>query len=80
MTRLPGFPGRDALAERYVAATGRSLDALPWYQVLALWKAAIFLEGNYKRYVAGTTADPFYAGLDAGILTLGRLAAERAGI
>jgi aminoglycoside phosphotransferase (APT) family kinase protein len=80
VTRLPGFPGREALAERYVAATGLSLDALPWYQVLALWKAAIFLEGNYKRFVAGTTADPFYAGLDAGILALGRLAAERAGL
>jgi aminoglycoside phosphotransferase (APT) family kinase protein len=80
VTRLPGFPGREALAERYVAATGLSLDALPWYQVLALWKAAIFLEGNYKRFVAGTTADPFYAGLDAGILTLGRLARKRAGL
>ena len=80
VTRLPGFPGRDALAERYVAATGLDLGALRWYQVLALWKAAIFLEGNYKRFVAGTTADPFYAGLDAGILTLGRLAAERAGL
>lgn len=80
VTRLPGFPGRDALGERYAAATGLALDALPWYQVLALWKAAIFLEGNYKRYRAGTTADPFYAGLDAGILTLGRLAAERAGV
>jgi aminoglycoside phosphotransferase (APT) family kinase protein len=79
VTRLPGFPARTALAERYVAATGLTLDALPWYQVLALWKAAIFLEGNYKRFVAGTTADPFYAGLDEGILTLGRLAAERAG-
>ncbi len=80
VTRLPGFPTREALAERYVAATGLSLDALPWYQVLALWKAAIFLEGNYKRFVAGTTADPFYAGLDAGILTLASLAAERAGL
>jgi aminoglycoside phosphotransferase (APT) family kinase protein len=78
VTRLPGFPSRDALAERYVAATGLSLDALPWYQVLALWKAAIFLEGNYKRYRAGTTADPFYAELGEGIVTLGRLARERA--
>jgi aminoglycoside phosphotransferase (APT) family kinase protein len=80
VTRLPGFPSREDLAERYVAGTGLALDALPWYQVLALWKAAIFLEGNYKRFVAGTTADPFYAGLDVGILSLGRLAAERAGV
>ena len=80
VTRLPGFPGREALAERYVEATGLSLDALPWYQVLALWKAAIFLEGSYKRYQAGTTVDTYFARLGEGVEKLGRLAYERAGI
>jgi aminoglycoside phosphotransferase (APT) family kinase protein len=80
VTRLPGFPSREDLAERYTDATGLSLQALPWYQVLALWKAAIFLEGNYKRFRAGTTADPFYAQLGEGIVALGKLAAERAGV
>ena len=24
-----------------------------WYQTLALWKSIVFMEGNYKRAVAG---------------------------
>jgi aminoglycoside phosphotransferase (APT) family kinase protein len=74
VTRLPGFPGRDDLARRYAEATGRPIEALGWYQVLACWKAAIFLEGNYKRFVAGTTADPYYASLEAGVPELARTA------
>ncbi len=80
VTRLPGFPGRDALAARYVEATGHSLEAMPWYQTLALWKAAIFLEGSYKRHQAGTTHDAYFASLAEGVPTLGRLASERAGL
>jgi aminoglycoside phosphotransferase (APT) family kinase protein len=77
VTRRPGFPGRDDLARRYAERSGRSVDALDWYQVLALWKAAIFLEGNYKRFVAGTTADPYYAELEQGVPALAGAALER---
>ncbi len=80
VTRLPGFATRAELAGRYAEATGLPLDALPWYQVLALWKAAIFLEGSFRRYQAGTTEDPYFAGLGEGVEKLGRLAAERAGL
>lgn len=80
VTRLPGFPDRDFLAQRYAAATGYPIDALPWYQVLAIWKAAIFLEGSYKRFQEGTTADPYFGRLGEGVEGLGRLAAERAGL
>jgi aminoglycoside phosphotransferase (APT) family kinase protein len=80
VTRLPGFAIREDLLRRYSEATGLSLDALPWYQVLALWKAAIFLEGSYKRFRSGTTADPYFAGLGAGVEKLGRLARERSGL
>jgi aminoglycoside phosphotransferase (APT) family kinase protein len=79
VTRLPGFPGRAQLAERYVEATGLALDSLAWYQVLAFWKAAIFLEGSFKRYQAGTTVDTYFARLGEGVETLGRLAYERTG-
>ncbi len=79
VTRLPGFPTREQMASRYAEATGRSIEGLPWYQVLACWKAAIFLEGNYKRYRAGTTADPYYAGLEQGVPALARAALERTG-
>jgi len=79
VTRGAGFPGRNFLVERYAERTGRSLDALPWYQVLALWKAAIFLEGSFRRFGAGTTADPYFASLEAGVPALAALARERAG-
>lgn len=78
LTRSEGFPTRAGLARRYAEETGLALDALPWYQVLATWKAAIFLEGSYKRYRAGTTVDAYFAGLGEGVETLGRLAYERA--
>ena len=34
---------------------------------LALWKSAIFLEGSYKRRLAGTTEDPFFDLLKQGV-------------
>ncbi len=80
VTRHPGFPDRDFLAERYSEATGLAVDHLPWYQVLAIWKAAIFLEGSYRRFQDGTTTDAYFARLGEGVEELGRLAAERAGL
>ncbi|HEX4751802.1 MAG TPA: phosphotransferase family protein [Solirubrobacterales bacterium] len=77
LTRGAGFPGRDFLTRRYAEGTGHSMNALPWYQVLALWKAAIFLEGSFRRYGAGTTADPYFAGLETGVPALAALARAR---
>jgi aminoglycoside phosphotransferase (APT) family kinase protein len=74
VTRQPGFPTRDALIARYEAATGRSMSDLRWYTTLALWKSAIFLEGSYKRRLAGTADDPFFDLLERGVPQL----AERA--
>jgi aminoglycoside phosphotransferase (APT) family kinase protein len=74
LTRRPGFPSRAALAARYSERTGRGVAQLRWYQTLALWKAAIFLESSYARYKAGTTDDPYFASLEAGVPRL----AERA--
>lgn len=78
VTRLEGFSTRAELAELYGARTGRALDRLAWYQVLALWKAAIFLEGSYARYVAGRSDDPYFARLGEGVPKLARYAMERA--
>ena len=38
-----------------------------WYMTLALWKSAVFLEGSYKRRLAGTTDDPFFDRLETGV-------------
>jgi aminoglycoside phosphotransferase (APT) family kinase protein len=62
-TRERGFPEREDLARRYATRTGRSIELLGWYQVLALWKACVFLEGSYRRYRAGTTDDAWFATL-----------------
>jgi aminoglycoside phosphotransferase (APT) family kinase protein len=67
VTRTPGFPTRDELVARYEERSGRSMSDLRWYTTLALWKSAIFLEGSYKRRLAGTTDDPFFDRLEHGV-------------
>jgi aminoglycoside phosphotransferase (APT) family kinase protein len=67
VTRQPGFPTREALVARYEERSGRSMSDLRWYTTLALWKSAIFLEGSYKRRLAGTTDDPFFDRLKHGV-------------
>ena len=67
VTRRPGFPTRDDLVARYEERSGRSMRDLRWYTTLALWKSAIFLEGSYKRRLAGTTEDAFFDRLEAGV-------------
>jgi aminoglycoside phosphotransferase (APT) family kinase protein len=78
VTRANGFPSRDFLAARYAERSGRPIEALRWYQVLALWKAAVFLEVSFRRFGAGTTADPFFAQLETGVPALAALARARA--
>jgi aminoglycoside phosphotransferase (APT) family kinase protein len=67
LTRGAGFPTRDELIARYEAGSGRSMSDVRWYMTLALWKSAIFLEGSYKRRLAGTTEDPWFDLLEQGV-------------
>ncbi|HTW21915.1 MAG TPA: phosphotransferase family protein [Mycobacteriales bacterium] len=53
VTRLPGFPSRHELIERYAASTGRDLSALPWYVGFACFKLAVVLAGVAARGRAG---------------------------
>jgi aminoglycoside phosphotransferase (APT) family kinase protein len=53
ITALAGFPSRAELVERYVAGSGRDVEPLSWFEGLALWKAAVFCEAIYGRYVRG---------------------------
>ncbi len=53
ITRLEGFPNRAALVEFYGQSSSLDTTALPWYQTLALWKAAIFCEAMYTRWLDG---------------------------
>jgi aminoglycoside phosphotransferase (APT) family kinase protein len=69
-TRLPGFMTREELTARYEERSGRPVTALNWYQALALWKAAVFMEGNYKRYTLGASDDAYLALFDEGVPAL----------
>jgi aminoglycoside phosphotransferase (APT) family kinase protein len=53
VTALSGFPSRAHLVERYVAGSGRDVEPLSWFEGLALWKAAVFCEAIYGRYLRG---------------------------
>ncbi|HST38588.1 MAG TPA: phosphotransferase family protein [Conexibacter sp.] len=74
VTARPGFPRRDELIARYAEQSGRSLERLRWYVVLALWKSAVFMEGNYARALAGDSDDPFLRGFGTGVPDLARRA------
>jgi aminoglycoside phosphotransferase (APT) family kinase protein len=76
VTREAGFPTADELVDRYEARSGRSVDALHWYQTLALWKAAVFMEGNLKRFLAGASDDAYMTIFDEGVPALAEKARE----
>ena len=74
VTRAEGFPTRAELIEIYEERSGRSMSDIRWYTTLAVWKMAVFMEGNYKRALAGTTDDPYLKQFGDGVVEL----AERA--
>jgi aminoglycoside phosphotransferase (APT) family kinase protein len=79
VTRAGGFLRREEMIARYEQRSGRSMSALNWYQALALWKAAVFMEGNYKRFQAGSSDDEYLALFDRGVPMLAEKAREIAG-
>ena len=76
VTRLPGFPTREQIISRYEERSGRSMQALNWYVTLALWKAIVFMEGNYKRALAGSTDDPYLKSFGDGVLEIAQRAVQ----
>jgi aminoglycoside phosphotransferase (APT) family kinase protein len=70
VTSLPGFPTRHELIARYESRSGRSMQALSWYVTLALWKAVVFMEGNYKRAITGASDDPYLKSFGEGVVEL----------
>jgi aminoglycoside phosphotransferase (APT) family kinase protein len=76
VTRQEGFPQRAELVTRYEERSGRAVGDIRWYQTLALWKSIVFMEGNYKRAVSGTTDDPYLAAFGDGVIQLAQRAEE----
>ena len=70
--RLPlARAARRALRRR---RSGRALGDLRWYEAMALWKIIVFMEGNYRRALAGSVDDPYLTSFGEAIAEL----AERA--
>ncbi len=71
---ITGMPGRTALLERYAATSGRQVDDIDYYVILARWKLAIVLEQGFQR--AGN--DPRLAAYGDVVLDLMTRAADLA--
>jgi aminoglycoside phosphotransferase (APT) family kinase protein len=82
VTSRPGFPSRADLVDRYVARSGREVEPLAWFEALALWKAAVFCEAIYGRYLRGELGaeDERAARFEEGVPYLAEAAAAAAGI
>jgi len=78
VTATPGFPSRAHLVERYVERSGRDVEPLAWFEALALWKAAVFCEAIYGRYVRGelTADDDRASRFETGVPLLAEAAAR----
>ena len=74
VTRQEGFPRREELIARYEEKSGRSMTDIRWYRTLALWKSIVFMEGNYKRAISGTTDDPYLRQFGDGVIELAQRA------
>lgn len=58
MSDRDGWWPRDRMVARYAERTGFDLAALPWHEVLGIFKLAVIVQQIYARYVKGQTADP----------------------
>jgi aminoglycoside phosphotransferase (APT) family kinase protein len=81
VTAMEGFPTRNELVERYRGRSGRGVEPLAWFEGLALWKAAVFCEAIYGRYVRGelTADDDRASRFETGVPLLAETAAELIG-
>ncbi|HXQ20108.1 MAG TPA: phosphotransferase family protein [Candidatus Acidoferrales bacterium] len=62
-TALPGFFTRAEIIDAYATRSNRNVDAIDFYQVLALYKLAVISEGIYARYLQGKTLGDGFEGM-----------------
>ena len=73
-----GMPSREELIDHYARASGRCVDEIDYYVILARFKMAVVLEGGYARYVQGGADNPKMAAFGDVVLDMARRAAELA--
>jgi aminoglycoside phosphotransferase (APT) family kinase protein len=73
-----GMPDRADLLEYYAKESGRGVDDIDYYIILAGFKLAIVLEGGYARAVTGEADNPKMQAFGAVVLNCAAQAAELA--
>lgn len=73
-----GMPSRAELLERYATVSGRPVDEIDYYVILARFKMAVVLEGGYARYVQGGADNPKMQMFGDVVLDMARRAGELA--
>jgi len=71
---MTGMPSRSEVLAHYASVSGRQVDDIDYYCVLARWKLAVVLEQGYQR----AAHDPKLAGFGPIVVQLMRSAAELA--
>jgi aminoglycoside phosphotransferase (APT) family kinase protein len=65
------------MVDLYCRLSGREVGDLSWFQVLALWKATVFCEAIYGRYLKrDLDHDAFAATLERGVPALAAAASR----
>jgi len=70
VTRGPGWLSRAELAAQWSARTGRGLAALPYHEILGIFKLAVIVQQIYARWCHGQTQDPRFANFDQCVASL----------
>ncbi len=65
-----GLPDRAEMVEYYAEASGRQVDDIDYYVILARWKLAIVLEQGYQRLTSGLADNEQLRGFGARVLEL----------
>ena len=74
-----GMPSRTEMLDYYTNESGRPVDDIDYYVILARFKIAIVLEGGYARLVKGDADNPKMQAFGDIVLSMMRDAAELAG-
>lgn len=74
VTPRDGMVSRAEIIARYAAASGRDVTRVEYYEVLAMFKLACVLEGNYRLFSTGASTNPKHERAGALVLELARAA------
>jgi aminoglycoside phosphotransferase (APT) family kinase protein len=61
VTAQEGWPRRDALIALYARVSGRNVSEIRYYEVFALFKAAVIIQQIFRRHLDGRAPDPRFA-------------------